>query len=202
MKIASPHDPWFSRRMRYHFLLLALICPVSAQTDSQRLVKQSIYQAASLFAPIPQHEKTAVLKCAAELLAKHVTSRPDGTSSAICTFSGRRQVEWKRLEWQDVRAQAITEADRLNGASKRYLASLSCDAHRSWDAKKNVWGRLQPINDPCFPAAIVVGQKGGTWFAVESDMMKHYIPGPGPSITRLKADAKDDGLPPGMKRSR
>ena len=188
--------------MRVPILLLIIAAHASAQSDTGKLLLQGLQSALTGLAPIPAEDQAAVLKATAELLAKHVTFRPDGTASAICTFSGRRQVEWKRLAVRSITAQPATEADRLNGVSKRYLVGFSCDAHRSWDSKTNAWGQWYPINNVLFPSAIYVEWKGGKWAAVESDMIKHFIPGPGPSTVAPKPAPKSDDLPPGMTRGR
>lgn len=188
--------------MRVPILLLIIAAHASAQNDAGKLFVQGIQGALAGLTPVPEQDQTAVMKTTAELLAKHVTFRPDSTASAVCTFSGRQQVEWKRLAVRSVTAQPVTEADRLNGISKRYLVSLSCEAHRSWDAKTNGWGQWYPINNVLFPSAINVEWKGGKWVAVESDMIKHFIPGPGPSTVAPKPAPKSDDLPPGMTRGR
>lgn len=152
--------------------------------------------------PVPAKEQAAVLTTTADVLGRHVTFRPDGNDSAICTFSERRQVEWRRLMVSSIIAQAVNEADHLNGVSKRYMVGLSCDAHRSWDTKANAWGKWYPTNNVLFPSGIVVEWQGAKWVALESDQIKYFIPGPGRSIAAPKADTKFDGLPPGMTRGR
>lgn len=188
--------------MRVFVLLLIIAANASAQTDLGKLLAQGLQGALAGLTPVPEQDQAAVLKTTAELLAKHVTFRPDGTASAICNFSGRQHTEWKRLAVRSITAQPVTEADRLNGISKHYLVGLSCEAHRNWDAKTNAWGRWYPINNVLFPSAIRVESKDGKWVAVESDQSKYFIPGPGPSIVEKKAAAKSDGLPPGMTRGR
>ena len=188
--------------MRVPILLLIIAAHASAQSDAGKLITQGLQSALAGLTPVPEQDQAAVLKTTAELLAKHVIFRPDGDASAICTLSGRQQAEWKRLVVRSVTAQPVTEADRLNGISKRYLAPLSCDAHRTWDKTKNAWGQWYPIGNVVFPSAIYVEWKGGNWVAVESDQIKYFIPGPGPSIIAPKPAANSDGLPPGMTRGR
>lgn len=188
--------------MRVPILLLIIAAHASAQSDAGKLITQGLQSALAGLTPVPEQDQAAVLKTTAELLAKHVTFRPDSTASAICTVSGSRQTEWKRLAVRSITAHPVTEADRLNGVSKRYLVGFSCDAHRSWDSKTNAWGQWYPINNVLFPSAIYVEWKGGKWAAVESDQIKYFIPGPGPSIIDPKPAAKSDGLPPGMTRGR
>ena len=188
--------------MRPAILLLIIAAHASAQSDAGKLILRGLQGALTGLEPVPAQEQAAVLKATEELLAKHVTFRPDGTASAFCTSSsGRRQAEWKQFVVHSITAQPITEADRLNGVTKRYLASLSCDAHRTWDTAKNAWGQWYPIGNVIFPSGIYVEWKGGKWVAAESDMIKYFTPGPGAAVIDPKpAAAKSDGLPPGMTR--
>lgn len=189
-----------SSAMRFTILLLIMVATASAQVDAGKILEQGLRGVFAGLAPVPALEQAAVLKTTAEMLARHVTFRPEGNDSAICTVSGRSQVEWRRLLVRSITAQAVTEADRLNGVSKRYMVGLSCDAHRSWDAKAKAWGQWYTIGNVLFPSAIVVEWQGGKWVALESDQIKYFFPGPGPSIAPPKPDPKSDGLPPGMTR--
>ncbi len=188
--------------MRFSLVTLLMVTIASAQTDVGKILAQGLQSAITGLAPVPAKDQSDVLAVTTELLVKHVTFRPDGTQSAICTASGRQLAEWKGLVVRSITGQSVTEADRLNGISKRYLVGLSCDAHRTWDKKKNAWGQWYAIGNVIFPSAITVEWKGGKWVAVESDMMKHFIPGPGPSISDPKSGPKSNGLPPGMTRGK
>ena len=191
-----------SSGMRFTILLLIMAATATAQTDAGKILEQGLRGIFAWLAPVPAQEQAAVLKTTAEMLARHVTFRPEGNDSAICTVSGRTPVEWRRLLVRSITGQAVTEADRLNGISKRYMVGLSCDAHRSWDAKAKAWGQWYPIGNVLFLSAIVVEWQGGKWVALESDQIKYFIPGSGPSIAARKPDQKSEGLPPGMTRGR
>ena len=136
------------------------------------------------------------------VLSKHLTFRPDGTTSAVCIPSGRQQVEWKKFVVRSIQAQQVTEADRLNGISKRCVVCFSCDAHRSWESKKNEWGQWYPIGYMLFPGAINIEWKGGKWVAIETDQLKYFSPGPGQSVIAPKPGGNSQGLPPGMTRGK
>ena len=189
--------------MKFTFLFLVLIATASAQSDGGKLLEQGLHAAITGLAPVPEKERVEILATATAQLTKHVTFRPDGTQSAIRSSTVRQQVEWKGLKIQSITGQYITEADRLNGTSKRFLVSLSCDAHRSWDTQANAWGKWYPINNVTFPAAIIVEWQGDKWVALESDQIKYFTPGPGGAIVTPKnPEAKSDGLPQGMTRVR
>jgi hypothetical protein len=178
-----------------------ILVSASAQTSTSKLLAQGLQKSFFSLAPVPAKDKADVLDATATLLAKHVTFRPDGIASAYYTESGRRPVEWKNFIIAHISAQAVTEADRLNGISKRYLVGFGCDAHRSWDTKSNTWGQWYPIGNVTFPSATSFEWKNEAWTAAESFQLKFFTPGPGPSILESKTNPKSDGLPPGMSRS-
>jgi len=188
--------------MRPTILLLLLVASASAQSNAGKILEQGLKQTVAGLTPVPEKDKAAVLDATAALLAKHVTFRPDGTTSAYYTESGRRAVEWKNFVVRQITLQAVTEADRLNGISKRYLVGFGCDAHRSWDTKTNIWGQWYPIGNVTFPAGIYFEWKNEAWTAAESFQLKFFTPGPGPSNLESKTNPKSDGLPPGMSRSK
>jgi hypothetical protein len=179
-----------------------MCCTASAQTSVNQLLGQGMKQAIAGLTPIPDADKTDLLKASADLLAKHLTFRPDGTVAAFYTASGRRPVEWKGFVVRHITQQAVTEADRLNGISKRYLVGFGCDAHRSWDTRKNAWGQWYPIGNVTFPAGICLELKNGKWTPAASFQLKFFTPGTGPSVTDQKPSGKDAGLPSGMTRAK
>jgi hypothetical protein len=88
------------------------------------------------------------------------------------------------------------------GAEWKGKNQWGCDAHRSWDTKTNTWGQWYPIGNVTFPAGIYFEWINGAWTARESSQLKHFMPGPGSSITEPKCSGKDAGLPPGMTRGK
>jgi hypothetical protein len=188
--------------MRILAWLIVTLVTASAQGDVGKLLVQGAADAWKVFEPVPEMDKSAILTCTTGLLMKHITFRPDGTQSAICTFSGKQHVEWKRFVVRSISAQSVNEADRLNGISNRYLVGFGCDGHRSWDSKTNAWGKWYPLGHVMFPAGVTLEWKGGKWVAVETDQMKYFTPGPGPSIAVPKPSGKNAGLPPGMTRGK
>lgn len=188
--------------MRFTILLLLMVASASAQSNAGKFLEQGLKQAVVGLTPVPEKDKTAVLDATAALLAKHITFRPDGSASSYYTMSVRRPVEWQKFAVCHITAQAITEADRLNGIAKRYLVAFGCDAHRSWDTKTNAWGQWYPIGNVTFPAGIYFEWKNNCWTAGESTQLKYFTPGPGPSILESKTNPKSDGLPPGMSRGK
>jgi hypothetical protein len=201
LPVSAP--PAFIPAMRFLPFLFLILASASAQSSAGKILEQGIRQAIAGVSPVPEAEKAAILKATTELLAKHVTFRPDGTASSYnTTGSSRRPTEWKNFVVARITAQAVTEADRLNGISKRYLVGFGCDAHRTWDTKANAWGQWYPIGNVTFPAAIAFEWKNGAWTAAESFQLKFFTPGPGAAIAEPKRSGDDAGLPPGMTRGK
>ena len=188
--------------MRIFLSLLMSIAIVSAQSDVGKILGRGVVDEIAGLTPVPEADKSELLEATALLLRKHVTFRPDGTASSIHTFSERQHVDWKGLVVKFITTQAVNDADRLNGVSKRYAVSFSCDAHRSWDLKTNAWGQWLPIRSVIFPAGLTFELKASQWTAAPSFQLSHFIPGPGPSVADPKSQpAQTSGLPPGMTKS-
>ena len=194
--------------MRIPILLLLMALTASAQSNSGKLLEQAFRGAFAGITPVPRGDQTEILKTAMDLLSKHVTFRQDNTASAICIANGKQHVEWKGLAVDRVTKQALSDADPLNGISKRYSVAFTCVGHRSWDSKTNAWGQWHPIGHLLFPAAITVEWKNGACVAVESDQLKWFTPGPGTAVATPQPPSPttpappSDGLPPGMTRAR
>jgi hypothetical protein len=182
------------------FLLVAL-STASAQTDAGKLLAEGLKQAVAGLAPVPEKDKAAVLAATTGLLAKHITLRADGSASAYHTMSStRRPVEWRKFVVTKILTQPVSEADRLNGITQRYLVAFGSEAHRKWDTKTNTWGQWQPRGSVTFPATVAFDWKGGAWVARESTQLKYFVPGPDESVIRPERTGNDAGLPPGMSR--
>ena len=188
--------------MRLALLLFLLVATASAQSDAGKFLEQGLKQAMAGLAPVPTKDKTDILDATAALLAKHMTFRPDATASSYHTMSVKRTVEWQKFVVSHITAQAVTEADRLNGIAKRYLVGFGCDAHRGWDTKTNTWGQWYAFGNVTFPAGIIFESKNSAWIVVESTQLKYFTPGPGPSLLQPRPDPKSDGLPTGMSRAK
>lgn len=191
--------------MKAFFLLLLALLPLHAQVDVSKSLEEGMRGVVTGLAPVAAEDKTAVLAATAAMLSKHVTFRQDGSASATCAAPGvKQQVEWRKLVVRSISNQTVTDADRLNGISRRIFVSLDCDAHRRWDARKNAWTEWFPVGNPIFPRGITVEWKSGAWMALESNQMKWFLPGPGlPSVTREPIPkTKSPDLPPGMTRGR
>ncbi|QTN32266.1 hypothetical protein HZ994_07955 [Akkermansiaceae bacterium] len=189
--------------MRILVFFLVAFSSASAQTDAGKLLADGLKQAVAGLAPVPVKDKAAVLAATTELLAKHITLRADGSASAYYTMSStRRPMEWRKFVVTRIVIQPVSEADRLNGITQRYLVAFGSEAHRTWDLKTNTWGEWRPNGSVLFPAGISFEWKGGAWVARESTQLKYFVPGPGESVIRPERTGNDAGLPPGMSRGK
>jgi hypothetical protein len=181
-------------------LLVLLASTAYGQTNVSKVLEQGLKGAVATLTPVPDAEKLEVLTAIATLLSKHVTFRPDGTASATYHRSSQWPVEWRKLVVRSITKQAVSDADRLNGVTRRYHASLACDACRDWKPGTTAWSEWRQFGFISFPSAIVVEEKGGVLAASGNTELPQFSPGPGPSIMDKHAAAKTDGLPPGMTR--
>lgn len=192
-------------KFRAIYVCLSLsICPVFAQTSVDEFLAEGLKQVEANKSSISQEDQKALIAATAALLSKHMTFRADGTSSAYCTSGERVSVEWKKFVMRDIRAQSVTEADKLNGISKKYSVIFSCDAHRAWDHKTKRWGEWVAQGYSNFPLGVLFQLKNGVWNAESPPLIKYFSPGPGPSISdsKPKPAGKTNQLPPGMQKTK
>jgi hypothetical protein len=186
--------------VRVPTLLLLLASVACGQTNVSKLLEQGLTEAATSLTYVPADEKKVVLTTTATLLAKHVTFRPDGTASSTYHGSAQWPVEWRKLVVRMITKQAVSDADRLNGVTRRYHASLACEACRDWKPGTTAWSEWRQFGFVQFPFAIIVEEKNGVLTARGNAQLPKFSPGPGPSIMDKQTPAKNDGLPPGMTR--
>lgn len=187
--------------------LMLSVLGVQAQSNLDAILTQGLKQAVAGITPVPERDRQVVISQTAALLEKHVTFRPDGTSSSFYTMKGNRQsVEWQKLRIKSIVSMALTNADRLNGIEKRYLAILASDGTREWDRATNRWSAWRPIGHLLFPTGITVEWKQGQVLAKGSQFLPNFSPGPGPSITDRRSSPSmtpsTTDLPPGMTRGK
>ena len=186
--------------MRFLPFILLLSNVASGQTNVSKMLEDGLKGAVATLTPLSAAEKSEVLTATATLLVKHVTFRPDGTASA--TYYGKSQwpVEWLKLAVRSITKQAVSDADRLNGITRSYLASISCDASRYWKPDTTAWSDWRPTGFAYFPSVITIEEKNGMLVATANDKLAKFSPGPGPSLMDKHTPPKSDGLPPGMTR--
>jgi len=183
--------------------LIFLTIAAPAQSNLDRLLAEGLRKAVAGLTPVPEKDRAEVVTATAALISKHVTFRPDGTASTVSIAMGSRQnLEWTDLTIKMIKMDSLTEADKLNGFTKRYRAILGSTASRRWDTKANAWTAWGPTGHPLFPSGIVVEWKNGTRTARGNDYLPKFSPGPGPSITDASPAPAERALPPGMSRGK
>jgi hypothetical protein len=178
--------------------------PVFGQDGVSEVLAQGLKQDPAQKATVPAEDQEALLAATASLLKKHVTFRADGTASTFYTRAVRRSVEWKKFVVTKITSQTVTEADKLNGVSKKYSVIFGCSAHREWDADINRWGEWLSYGYGEFPLGIVFHFKNDVWIAESPALLKYFAPGPGQSISdsKIKEATKGASLPPGMQKAK
>jgi hypothetical protein len=186
--------------VRIPTLLLVLASMASAQTNIHKVLEQGLKGAIATLSPISAAEQKEVIAATATLLAKHVNFRPDGTASSTYNGTSAWPVEWRRLVVSSISKQPVSDADRLNGVTRRYYAGISCDACRDWKPRATGWSEWRQIGFILFPSAIVVEEKNGVLTARGNTQLPNFAPGPGPSILEKQPPGRKGDLPPGMTR--
>lgn len=187
--------------MRFLALLVLGLACVHGQTDLSKILAKGLDTAQATLTAVPEEDKKAILSETAAVLEKHLTFRPDGTAASVCTKLGKQHVEWKGLVVKYITNQPVTDADQLNGVTRRITVSFSCDAHRSFDPKTNRWGEWLNIGHVLFPSGISFEWRDGKW-AAKAGTLDGFSPGPGPSITDKKPTNGDVTLPQGVTRGK
>jgi hypothetical protein len=187
---------WFS------ICLLLSLSPVFGQATVDEFLAEGLKKVAATKSTISQEDQKALITATSTVLAKHLTFRADGTTSTYFTLKERRAVEWKKFVIADIMDQAVTEADKLNGITKKYSVVFGCDAHRAWDMKTNRWGEWLAYGYSDFPLGILFQYKNGKWTPEMPGLLKHFAPGAGTSISQSvpKPAEKTNTLPPGMQK--
>lgn len=189
--------------MKFFSLCIFLsICPAFGQTSVSDLLSQGLKPDESKKSVISVEDQKALVTATATLLSKHLTFRADGSASAFYSAAERQTVEWQKFVVFRIDSKTVSEADKLNGITKKYAVIFGCDANRAWDAKANRWGEWQPNGYADFPLGVVFQLKGGSWTPETPALLKYFSPGPGPSISESKPKpaGKANELPPGMQK--
>jgi hypothetical protein len=184
--------------------LLLSFYPVFGETSVSEILAKGMKKISVEKTSISEEDQKALLNEAATLLTKHINFRTDGTASAHYSYGERRTVEWQELVVSDMVVQPVTEADKLNGITKKYSVFFGCNAHRAWDSKTSRWSEWLAHGFAEFPLGIVFQFKNGEWTSVAPALLKYFSPGPGLSTDAAKPRpaGKTNNLPPGMQKAK
>lgn len=134
-------------------------------------------QQAAPEAPLGRFEQNDVIKAGNALLAASMDLRADGsarTTHQIGTFSSR--IEMKGLAIRDIVRAPLTAADAERGVSRRFHASLACQAHRIWDGPQVAWSEWRESSYGFFPTVLVIEEIHGKLVA-SAKRIEHFTPG-------------------------
>jgi hypothetical protein len=151
-------------------VLLLAVLPVAAQ-------------ATPADAPLTRSEHNEVIKAGNALLAASMDLRPDGsarTTHQIGGFSNR--IEMRGLAIRDIVRSPLAAADAARGVSRRYHATLVCQAHRIWDGPQVAWSDWRESSYGFFPTVLVIEEIRGTLVA-SARRIDHFTPGIDGAIT-------------------
>jgi hypothetical protein len=157
-----------------------ILKPVFGQATVEDFLAEGLKKSAATKLMVSHEDQKALVTATSTVLVKHLTFRADGTTSSYHTLQDRRSVEWKKFVIADIKDQAVTQADKLNGITKKYSVEFGCDAHRAWDMKTNRWGEWHAYRYSDFPLSILFQYKTGKWIPEMPGLLKHFAPGAGP----------------------
>ena len=180
------------------FLLLSTLLPATGQREVSKILGRGLLAIVAGPSRIAEPDQSFAIDAIADSLTEHITFRPEGTAAATCDATGKDKIEWVGMVVKSIQEQPLTDADELNGITKRYFAKLSCRAHRAWDFKKNFWGEWQHRNHSLFPQGITLLSHGGKITAIPAPELRYFSPAPGPSLSGNQARSKRNALPRGM----
>lgn len=163
-------------------LLVVAVLPLSAQTSTVKGEADTTAAAA----PMLLSEQKEVLAASSGLITASVHLRPDGTARTthrIGSFSTR--VELRGLRVASIVKAPLSMTDRQQGIARRYLARLSCKAHRIWEGPIAGWSRWKQDAYGFFPSTVIVEEVGGTLVA-RATRISDFSPGIDSTMTAAR----------------
>lgn len=131
-------------------------------------------------------EEKEVLAASSALLAASVDLRADGsarTTHQIGKFSTR--IELMGLSVSKIEKTAPSAAEQQQGIARRYIAHLTCKAHRIWDAPMVSWSEWRKNAYGFFPSTVVVEEIDGALVA-RATRINDFSPGIDATMTAAR----------------
>ena len=131
-------------------------------------------------------EEKEVLAASSALLAASVDLRADGsarTTHQIGKFSTR--IELMGLAVSKIEKKAPSTAEQQKGIARRYVAHLSCKAHRIWDAPMISWSEWRENAYGFFPSTVIVEEINGSLVA-RANRITDFSPGIDATMTAAR----------------
>jgi hypothetical protein len=170
--------------MKHALLFLALLAtalPLSAQGG-----KTAPADATLATATMRLSEEKEVLAASSALLAASVDLRDDGTARTtheIGQFSNR--VELRGLGISGIMKAPVSATDLQKGISRRYIARITCKAHRIWDGPMVAWSEWRENSYGFFPSSVIVEEINGTLRA-HAHLLTNFSPGIDSTMTAAR----------------
>ena len=161
--------------MKHALLFIALLAtalPLSAQSEGTAPAG-----ATAAANTMRQTEEKEVLAASAALLASSVDLREDGsarTTHQVGQFSNR--IELMGLGIAEIVKTPVSQADLQKGISRRYVARITCKAHRIWDGPMVAWSEWRENGYGFFPSAVVVEEINGA-LSAHAKRIHDFSPG-------------------------
>lgn len=153
--------------MKFALLLIfTAVLPLSAQVETNAQASATTPKAdlitITASTPMRASEASEVLAASSALIEASVDLRADGSARTTHKIGGfETRIEIKGLSVREIVKAPLSEQDRQAGISRRYVASLQCEAHRIWDAPMISWSEWRASGYGFFPATIIVEEVGG-----------------------------------------
>lgn len=170
--------------MKHALLFIALLTtalPLSAQA-----AETAPAEAITATDTMRQTEEKEVLAASTALLAASVDLREDGsarTTHQVGQFSNR--IELMGLGISEIVKIPVSQADHQKGISRRYLARITCKAHRIWDGPMIAWSEWRENGYGFFPSSVVVEEINGT-LSAHAKRLTDFSPGIDSSMTAAR----------------
>jgi len=155
--------------------LLTSILPLSAQSVAGATEK--VVEIVTATSPMRTTEASEVFAVSAALVESSVALFADGTARSthqLGTFHSR--IELKGISFSEIVKTPLSEADKVKGVSRRYIARIKCTAHRIWDGPMVSWSEWRSGSYGFFPSAVIVEEIDGALRA-RANRIADFTPG-------------------------
>jgi hypothetical protein len=145
------------------FLITAFLCVFS---NAESVVELGLEGVLNSMKPVPAQSTKEVEAAATKLLQDYLRPSQEGFYLRYKGTSGK-WVEVKDLRFQRISYGTISNADRANGLSDRFIISLNAEMHRS-QSSSQAWSEWKYGMPGFLPRNIRVEKKNGQWSASSS----------------------------------
>ena len=143
-------------------IFTALNFSVIASSSSAVVAKRSTDVVITASTAVYSLETEQVLELSQTLIGASVDLGEDGIGRATHHLGGfETPLELRGLTVREIVSAPLTEEDRANGITRRYLARVSYKSHRVWDEPMRTWTEWRERGYGFFPSEVVVEEIDG-----------------------------------------